>query len=76
MRFKKQELEIDQTKYVEKMINEFPIKLKKSYTVTTPANKQMFKQDNGNKLELKKAEMFHRMVAKALYIAKPGQPDI
>ena len=76
MRFKKQALEIDQTKYVEKMIDEFPIKLKKSDTVTTPANEQMFKQDDGNKLEPKKAEMFHRMVAKALYIAKRGRPDI
>ena len=72
MKFKKQELEIDQTQYVEKMTNEFPIKLKKSDTVTTPANEQIFKQNNGKKLELKKAEMFHCMVAKALYIAKQG----
>ena len=72
MRFKKQELEIDQIKYVEKMIDGFPIKLKKSDMATTPANEQMFRHDNGSKLKPKKAEMFHRMVAKALYIAKRG----
>ena len=52
------------------MINEFPIKLKKSNTVTTLANEQMFKQDKENKHKPKKIEMFHCMVAKALYIAK------
>ena len=72
MKFKKHKLEIDQTKYMEKMIDKFSIKLKKSDTVTIPANEQMFKQDDGNNLEPKKAEMFHRMVAKALYIAKQG----
>ena len=63
---------MNQTKYMKKMINEFPIKLKKSDMVTTLANEQIFKQNDGEKLELKKAEIFYCMVAKALYIAKQG----
>ena len=76
MDFKKNILEIDQTKYVEKMIKEFPINLKKRDIAITLANEQIFKQDKSNKLEPKKAELFHKIVAKALYIAKRGRPDI
>ena len=37
MKFKKNILEIDQIEYVEKMIKEFPIEMKKSNIAVTPA---------------------------------------
>ena len=43
MKFKKNILEIHQTKYVAKMIKEFPIEMKKSDVAVLPATKQMFK---------------------------------
>ena len=57
MKFKKNVLEIDQTKYIEKMIKEFPIEMKKGNIVVTLAIEQMFKQDNGSKLEPRKVKL-------------------
>ena len=65
---------VDMTGYVKKMLEEFPETIKDN--VTTPASDKVFDVDESPKLEQKRAELLHMFVAKALFIAKRGRPDI
>ena len=68
---------IDMAKYVEEMLNDFPVKLTEDMTAETPAAANLF--DTGNekrKLNAEKREAMHSCVAKGLYLAKRGRPDI
>ena len=71
---KKGKVMVDMTGYVKKMLEEFPKVLKDN--VTTPASNKVFDVDESPKLEAKRAELLHIFVAKALFIAKRGRPDI
>ena len=71
---KKGKVMVDMTGYVKKMLEEFPEVLKDN--VTTPASDKVFDVDESPKLEARRAELLHMFVAKALFIAKRGRPDI
>jgi hypothetical protein len=64
------------TKYVENMINEFPVKLGKKDVVKTLAGDNLFNLGLGAKLDTKRSEVFHTFVAKGLFLCKRARPDI
>ena len=64
-------------KYLEDIIVEALDDLKKGRFNKYPANDKLFKADEKSKpLEPKRADMFHRIVARLLYASKRAQPDI
>ena len=63
--------------YVVKIVKEFEEFYGQVDVVSTPAPAHLFDtQEDCPKLEEKKAQMFHHMTAKALYICKRARPDI
>ena len=62
--------------YVEDMLEEFPKKLQENETVMTPAADNLFSKGHGKKLNQERADIFHRIVAKGLFISKRARPDI
>jgi hypothetical protein len=69
-------LKINMTKYVENMINKFPVKLGKKHVVKTPTSDNLFNLGTGAKLDTKRSEIFHTFVAKGLFLCKRARPDI
>ncbi len=77
---KNQSVTIDMERYITESIMEFEdenpdVKLT---PVVTPATDNLFKtrEDGCNKLPSMKAAIFHATVAKLLFVAKRGRPDI
>jgi hypothetical protein len=65
------------TKYVENMLNHFPVKLGKKDMAKTPAGDNLFNLGTGAKLDMKRAEIFHTFVAKGLFLCtKRARPNI
>jgi hypothetical protein len=73
---KRGELKINMTKYVENMLNDFPVQLGKKDTAKTPAANSLFNLGTGAKLDMKRSEIFHTFVAKGLFLCKRARPDI
>jgi hypothetical protein len=73
---KRGELKINMTKYVENMLNNFPVKLGKKDVAKTPSGDNLFNLGTGAKLDTKRAEIFHTFVAKGLFLCKRARPDI
>ena len=73
---KKGELIIGMVKYVEKMIETFPVKLSSKDTAMTPAGDNLFDEGQSKKLSQARADEFHTMVAKGLFLCKRARPDI
>ena len=68
------EVKVDMIDYVKEMLEEFPQDLNgKSATV---ANEKLFDTTRGKPLGPMKAEAFHAMVAKALFLTMRARPDI
>ena len=66
---------VDMTGYIKEAIEEFTDDCSKM--ATTPAALHLFKVDsNAEQLPESKAELFHRIVAKLLFVSNRGQPDI
>ena len=64
------EVKINMTDYVKGMIEDFPEELS-SMRVTSAAMENLFKvNEKVRKLSQERAEQFHTMVAKALFVAK------
>ena len=74
--FKNKEVTISMKEYVQDLVREFPIKFHGEYKMTCPAGIDLFKEDTGKKLGEKEKEIFHRTVAKALFLCKRARPDI
>lgn len=70
------EVKIDMRYYVKQMLQDFPEEIKKTEWVKNPATANLFKVDGSKPLEKSKAEIFHTMVAKALFLCKRARPDI
>ena len=69
------ELIVDMKKYIEEMLQEFPIP--KNYNSKTPWNEQLFKIDkNSKRLETIQHKLFHGTVMKGMFLMKRGRPDI
>ena len=72
----KGKVKINMTKYVENMIEDFPEKIKTTDTAITPASDGLFNEGQGKKLDQGRADAYHTMVAKALFLCKRARPDI
>jgi hypothetical protein len=64
------------TEYVASMLEVFPEKLKSTDTVVTPASDSLFNEGQGKKLNEERADAYHTMVAKALFLCKRARPDL
>jgi hypothetical protein len=72
----KGKVKIGTTKYVASMLEVFPEKLKSTDTAVTPASDALFNEGQGKKLNEERADAYHTMVAKALFLCKRARPDI
>jgi hypothetical protein len=70
------ELKINITKYVENMLNDFPVQLGKKDVAKTTAADSLFNLGTGAKLDTKRSEIFHTFVAKGFFLCKRARPDI
>ena len=73
---KNQELTIDMKDYVKEMLDEFPTKFTKNDTAVNPGSTGLFDEGNTRKLDEKQADLFHSIVAKALFLSKRARLDI
>ena len=68
---------MDTIENLQKMCKDFPVNLKKTQAVGSPAASCLFKvRDNAKKLSNHKAEIFHNMVARGLFVAKRSRGNI
>ena len=74
--FKNSEVRINMKEYIKEMLSEFPIKFNKKDRSVNPATADLFKEDTGKKLNEAEREIFHRTVAKALFMCKRARLDI
>ena len=65
---------IDMVKYVESMIEDFPVKISK--ISKTPAADNLLDIGTGKLLNKANSEIYHTTVAKGLYLCKRSWPDI
>jgi hypothetical protein len=72
----KGKVKIGMTEYVESMLEVFPEKIKSTDTAVTPASDGLFNEGQGNSLNEERADAYHKMVAKALFLCKRARPDI
>jgi hypothetical protein len=73
----KGKVKIGMTKYIESMLEVFPKKIKSTDTAVTPASDGLFNKGQGKRLnEEQRADAYHTMVAKALFLCKRARPDI
>ena len=63
-------VKVNMSSYVKNMLEDFPVKLKKSQTAATPADNL----GQGRKLNKEDAEAFHTMVAKDYLYANEQDP--
>jgi hypothetical protein len=63
-------------KYVQEMIDHFPIKMGENQIASSPSSDKLFHSSVGKLLDVKRKELFHTMVAKGLFLCKRGRPDI
>ena len=64
------------TKYIERLIDETPAELLKGAGTTPAANHLFLVNEHGRKLDKERADTYHHLVAKLLYLAKRTRPDI
>ena len=70
-------LEIDMRGYIKDMIAYYPNAFKGTIKCSSPAGPDLFEsKPNTGYLCKEKAELFHTMVAKGLFVAKRARPDI
>ena len=62
-------VKVDMKSYIKNMLDDFPVKLKKSQTAATPGE-GLYNLGQGRKLNKEDAEAFHIMVAKGLFACK------
>ena len=69
------EVKIDMIDYIEKMVEDFPEKT--TTVVSTPAATHLFEvRDDVKKLDDERAEQFHNLVARGLFVCKRARLDI
>ena len=62
--------------YVDRMLDEFPVKFKAGERQETPAGANLLEPGKGAPLDPKRKEIFHSFVAKALFLSKRARLDI
>ena len=63
-------------KYVANMLEDFPEKMKNTDIAKMPAGNGLFNLGQGGKLNVERAEAYHTMVAKGLFLCKCTRPVI
>ena len=69
----KGKLKIDMIKYVESMIEDFPVKISK--ISKTPAAETLLDIGTGKLLNKARSEAYHTTVARILFLCKRSKPD-
>ena len=69
-------VKIRMDEYVQRMIDEFPVKFDKNTTQETPAGNDLLDTGRGEELDNEKREIFHSFVAKGLFLSKRARIDI
>jgi len=72
----KRKVMVGMEKYMSAMVDEFSGKLRPTDTKRTPAAEDLFEIGESRKLDKKRADEFHRIVAKGLFACKRARPDI
>jgi hypothetical protein len=72
----KGKVKISMIEYVENMLQDFPEKINSTDTAVTPASDGLFNEGQGKKLSQERADAYHMMVAKALFVCKRAMPDM
>ena len=72
----KGKVKVGMIEYVSEMLKHFPQTFKENEVATTPASDALFNEGQGRKLHQERADMYHTMVAKALFLCKRARPDI
>jgi Reverse transcriptase (RNA-dependent DNA polymerase) len=67
---------VGMTDYVASMVEDFSVKLGKSDTAPTPAADDLMSGSTGAVLDKARAEEFHTMVARGLFLCKRARPDV
>ena len=67
-------VKVDMSSYVKNMLDDFPVKLKKSQTVAIPMGEGLYNLGQGRKLCKEDAKPFPTMVAKGLFICNEQDP--
>ena len=70
------EVKMDMRTYVKYMIDEFPVNIEKSQTVTSLSTGNLFQVDRNKPLNNSRANCFHKYVARCLFLCKRSRPDI
>ena len=73
---KKGKVIIDMIPYVEDMLDEFPKNFQANEVAATAAADSLFAKGHGKKLSPERSDLFHRIVAKGLFVCKRARPDI
>ena len=63
-------VKVDMSSYMKNMLDDFPIKLKKSQMAATHVGEGLYNLGQGRKLSKEDAEAFHTMVVKGLFVCK------
>ena len=72
-----QQVSINMSHYVKKMVRDFPQENLKVVPVASPWNGNLFKvQHDSVPLEKEQAELFHTVTTQGLFLCKHGHPDI
>ena len=73
---KEGEVQIDMNEYMEDMIDEYRVKIKKMDKALSSMTTKGFEEDDSRKLNDKYCKNFHTIVVKGLYACRRGRPDI
>ena len=73
---RKGKVKIRMDDYVDRMLEEFPVKFKDDDNQETPAAANLMEPAKGAKLDPKRHETFHSFVAKCLFLSKRARLDI
>jgi hypothetical protein len=68
-------VEIDMKRYVEEMLEEFPVKFKETEGAPTPASDNLWTLGPKKAIDEQRKEIYHSFVAKGLFLAKRARPD-
>ena len=70
------ECHISQENHIDELVSEWPEKIKSDDKIHTPAANNLFEVGTGNVVDEKHKGIFHRCVAKGLFISDRSRPDI
>ena len=69
-------VKVKMERYVREMVATFPDQSEVQKEVVSPAAENLFQVRDGKLLESERADVFHTIVAKGLFVAKRARPDI